>query len=82
LIAAGAVVWDGWRVSFTGWKARSVLATTWIALASGGTFSVAPALPIAPIDSDLRRTADQMHDLYREQIDCGELTKTIRRQLA
>ena len=40
------------------------------------------ATEAAPIDSDLRRMADQMHNLYREQVSCGELTVTVRRQLA
>ncbi len=77
LLAAGTVVWDGWRVSLAGWKSRAVLAITWIALALGGLLSAALVLPISPVNSALWSTVDQIHEIYRDQVGWQELTETV-----
>jgi len=77
LIAAGAVVWDGWRASLAGWKRRAVMGATWGALVTGSVLAGVLTLPIAPINSDLWRMADDVHELYREQVGWVELVEAI-----
>lgn len=77
LIAAGAVVWDGWHGSLAGWKARTVTGVTWGLLMAGTVLGGVIALPIAPINSDLWRMADDIHEMYRDELGWEELVKTI-----
>lgn len=77
LIAAGVVVWDGWRAALAGWKARTVMGATGGALVVGGVIASVVALPIAPINSDIWRMADGIHEIYRDQVGWRELVETI-----
>lgn len=77
LIAAGAVVWDGWHEVFSGWKAHALAVTTWSALTLGGLIAAVLALPIAPVNSDLWKLADGAHEIYREELGWQEMTETV-----
>ncbi len=77
LLAAGAVVWERWLASLSVKPARFVLGTTWGALAVGGLSFGALLLPIAPVNSSLWNTANQIHDLFREEIGWPELVETV-----
>jgi hypothetical protein len=77
LIAAGAVVWDGWRASLKGWKAPAFMGATWGALGIGAVLLGAVTLPLAPINSDVWRMADGIHEVYRDQVGWIELVETI-----
>lgn len=77
LIVAGVIVWDGWRASLGGWKARAVMGATWGALVLGGVLAGALTLPVSPVNSDLWRTADGIHEVYCDQVGWAELVETI-----
>jgi hypothetical protein len=77
LLAAGAVLWQQWLSGLPVRPARLVLGSTWGALAVGGLSFGALLLPIAPVNSALWNTANQVHDIFREQIGWPELTETV-----
>jgi 4-amino-4-deoxy-L-arabinose transferase-like glycosyltransferase len=77
LIAAGAVVWQGWIDKFAVQKARIALGTTWSILVVGAVFAGVLALPIPPINSPLFKAVADVHDLFTEQIGWHEMIKTV-----
>jgi 4-amino-4-deoxy-L-arabinose transferase-like glycosyltransferase len=77
LIAAGAVLWQGWIEKQSAPKARVSLRNTWITLFVGAVFAGAVALPIAPINSPLFKAASEIHDLFTEQIGWHDMAKTV-----
>ena len=77
LIAAGAVVWEGWLAGLAAGRARLVRGATWGALAVGALLFIPVMLPVAPINSDMWEFASQMHDNFVEEIGWPELTETV-----
>jgi hypothetical protein len=81
LIAAGAVVWQGWldrlSVQKARWKARWVQSVTWAGIVIGAAISAALALPIAPINSTLWNITSEVHDTFTEQIGWPEMIETV-----
>lgn len=77
LIAAGAVIWQGWLAKFSVQKARLMLATTWTLLLIGTLVSSALSLPIAPINSSLWEMTSEVHDIFTEQIGWHEMIETV-----
>lgn len=77
LIAAGAVVWEGWVARLAAGRARLVRGVTWGALAIGGLLFIPVMLPIAPVNSDLWELASQAHDNFVEEIGWPELSETV-----
>jgi hypothetical protein len=77
LIAAGAVVWQGWFDRLSAHKVRFALGSTWVILVLGAVFGGAIALPIAPIGSPLWDFTSDVHDLFTEQIGWPEMIETV-----
>jgi 4-amino-4-deoxy-L-arabinose transferase-like glycosyltransferase len=77
LIAAGAVVWQGWLDRLSGQRARLVRGVTWSGVAIGAVISGALALPIAPINSPLWDITSEVHDTFTEQIGWHEMIETV-----
>lgn len=77
LIAAGAVVWEGWvsRLAQTGRRVAQTV--TWGLLAMGGVVFASVMTPVAPINSDLWRLSNGIHDNFREQVGWPDLTETV-----
>ncbi|HUF00234.1 MAG TPA: glycosyltransferase family 39 protein [Anaerolineales bacterium] len=77
LIAAGAVVWQGWIDRLSGQRARFVRGVTWGGIVIGAVISGALALPIAPINSPLWDITSEVHDTFTEQIGWPEMVETV-----
>jgi hypothetical protein len=77
LIAAGAVVWQGWIEKLSVQKVRLALGTTWSLLIAGAVFAGSLTLPIAPINSPLFNMVGEVHDVFTEQIGWDEMVKTV-----
>jgi hypothetical protein len=77
LIAAGAVVWQGWIDNLSSQKARLARGITWAGIAIGAGISAALALPIAPINSPLWNITSEVHDTFTEQIGWPEFIQTV-----
>jgi 4-amino-4-deoxy-L-arabinose transferase-like glycosyltransferase len=77
LIAAGAVVWQGWIEKLSAQKARLVMGTTWSVLAVGAIFAGVLALPIPLINSPLFNAVSEVHNLFTEQIGWPDMVKTV-----
>src|SRR5215216_1973742 len=77
LIAAGAVVWQGWIDRLSLPKARLVQEVTWAGIVIGAVISGALALPIAPINSPLWNVTSEVHDTFTEQIGWPEMIETV-----
>lgn len=77
LIAAGAVVWQGWIDKLSPQKARLARGITWTGIAIGAGISAALALPIAPINSSLWNITSEVHDTFTEQIGWPEFIQTV-----
>lgn len=77
LIAAGAVVWQGWIDRLPMQKARLTQGITWTGIAIGAVISAALALPIAPINSPLWDVTSEVHDTFTEQIGWPEFIQTV-----
>lgn len=75
LIAAGAVVWQGWVEKLSAVKARLVAGTTWGFVGIGALVGGALSLPIAPINSPLWDVTSEVHDIFTEQIGWDELVQ-------
>lgn len=77
LIAAGAVVWQGWLDRMSTQKARLAQGVTWTVIGIGAVVSGALALPIAPINSPLWDITSEVHDTFTEQIGWPEMIETV-----
>lgn len=77
LIAAGAVVWQGWIDRLSIQWARLVGGVTWAVIVIGAIISGALALPIAPINSPLWDITSEVHDTFTEQIGWPEMIETV-----
>lgn len=77
LIAAGALVWQGWINKLSVQKSRVALGTTWTALVIGAVLAGTVALPIAPVNSPLFNAVSEVHDLFTEQIGWHDMVKTV-----
>lgn len=77
LIAAGAVVWQGWVDRLSAQTRRWVLGTTWGLVLIGTIVSAALSLPIAPINSPLWDVTSEVHDIFTEQIGWDEMIQTV-----
>jgi hypothetical protein len=77
LIAAGAVVWQGWIDRLSTQMARLVQGITWAGIVVGAVISGALALPIAPINSPLWNITSEVHDTFTEQIGWPEMIQTV-----
>ena len=77
LIAAGAVVWQGWLDRSNERRARLVRGLTWSGIFIGTVIGGALALPIAPINSPLWDVTSEVHDTFTEQIGWHEMVETV-----
>jgi len=77
LIAAGAVVWQGWIEKLSVQQARLVSGTTWGFVLIGALVGGALSLPIAPINSPLWNITSEVHDTFTEQIGWDEMIQTV-----
>jgi hypothetical protein len=77
LIAGGAVIWDKWISSLSIIKRRLALGATWTALIIGGVIFAPLVMPITPVNSPVWKIANELHDLFREQLGWHELVETI-----
>jgi 4-amino-4-deoxy-L-arabinose transferase-like glycosyltransferase len=77
LIAAGAVIWQGWLDKMSRRRARLVQGTTWTGVLIGAVISGALALPIAPVNSPLWNITREVHDTFTEQIGWHEMIETV-----
>jgi hypothetical protein len=77
LIAAGALVWQGWIDRLSTQTARFVKGITWAGIGIGAAISAALALPIAPINSPLWDITSEVHDTFTEQIGWPEMINTV-----
>lgn len=77
LIAAGAVIWQGWIEKLSVQKARLVSGTTWGFVLIGAMVGGALSLPIAPINSPLWNITSEVHDIFTEQIGWDEMIQTV-----
>lgn len=77
LIAAGAVVWQGWIDSLSLQRAPLVRGVTWAGLVIGAIISGALTLPIAPINSPLWDITSEVHDTFTEEIGWPEMIQTV-----
>jgi hypothetical protein len=77
LIAAGAVVWQGWIDRLSVQKARRIKRITWAGIAIGAVISAALALPIASINSPLWDITSEVHDTFTEQIGWPEFIQKV-----
>ncbi|HEU0297646.1 MAG TPA: glycosyltransferase family 39 protein [Anaerolineales bacterium] len=77
LIAAGAVVWQGWIEKLSAQKARLASGTTWALVLIGALVGGALSLPIAPINSPLWNVTREVHDIFTEQIGWDEMVQTV-----
>jgi len=77
LIAAGAVVWQGWIDKLSAQKARIAMGATWSILVVGAVFAGTLALPIPPINSPLFKAVAEIHELFTEQIGWHDMIKTV-----
>jgi 4-amino-4-deoxy-L-arabinose transferase-like glycosyltransferase len=77
LIAAGAVVWQGWLDRMSIQRVRLMQGVTWTVIGIGAVISGALALPIAPINSPLWDVTSEVHDTFTEQIGWHEMIGTV-----
>ena len=77
LIAAGAVVWQGWMEKLSAGKTRLVTGATWGLVGIGTLVGGALSLPIAPINSPLWDVTSEVHDIFTEQIGWDEMVQTV-----
>ena len=77
LIAAGAVVWQGWLDRLDEGRARLIHGLTWTGIFIGAMIGGALALPIAPINSPLWDVTSEVHDTFTEQIGWHEMIETV-----
>ena len=77
LIAAGAVVWQGWLDRLSAQTSRLVQGITWTGITIGAIIGGALALPIAPINSPLWDITSEVHDTFIEQIGWPEMIETV-----
>ncbi len=77
LFAAGAMRWEAGLTSLSPSARRRSASIGWPALAAGGITSALLMLPLTPVNSPVWRTANQVHDLFREQLGWPELTETV-----
>jgi len=77
LVAAGAIVWQGWIEKKSEHGARGAAWGTWIAVAFGAVFAGILTLPIAPINSPVFNMVAEVHETFTEQIGWDEMVKTV-----
>jgi 4-amino-4-deoxy-L-arabinose transferase-like glycosyltransferase len=77
LIAAGAVVWQGWVERLSMQTSRVVRGMTWTGIVIGAIISGALALPIAPINSAWWDVVSDVHDTFTEQIGWPDMIETV-----
>ncbi len=77
LIAAGAVVWQGWLEKKSERGARGAARGTWIAIALGSVLAGILTLPIAPINSPVFNMVGEVHETFTEQIGWDEMVKEV-----
>jgi hypothetical protein len=77
LLAAGAVVWEGWLAARSRGVARTGRITTWVGLGVSLAIALALMTPIGPINSPLWEIKNEVHDNFREQIGWTDLTDTV-----
>lgn len=77
LVAAGAVIWQGWIDRLSMRTARFIEGITWAGISIGAVISGALALPIAPVNSPLWDITSEVHDTFTEQIGWPEMIKTV-----
>jgi 4-amino-4-deoxy-L-arabinose transferase-like glycosyltransferase len=77
LVAAGAVIWQGWLERLSIQKVRLVQGVTWTGIALGALLGGALALPIAPINSPLWNITSEVHDVFTDQIGWHEMIATV-----
>ena len=77
LVAAGAVVWQGWVEKLSAPKKRLAAGATWGLVGIGAVVSGALSLPVAPINSPLWNITREVHDIFTEQIGWDEMIQTV-----
>lgn len=79
LLAAGAVLEEGWLQSMSQLHARVLRVATATALILGGIIAAALTLPLAPINSKWWQAANQVDGDFREEIGWPELVAEVAR---
>ena len=79
LLAAGAVLEEGWLQSLSTGYARCMRAGTFAVLALGGIVAVAVAVPLAPVNSKWWQVANKIDSDFREEIGWPELVGEVAR---
>jgi len=79
LLAAGAVVEEGWLASMSATRARVWRGLTFAALAVGGVLVAGIALPMAPVNSGWWKVAVGVNGDFREEIGWPELVAEVAR---
>lgn len=77
LIAAGAVVWQGWLERISARGSRLLFGSTWAMIAIGTLVAGALSLPVAPINSPLWDVTSEVHDIFTEQIGWNEMVQAV-----
>jgi hypothetical protein len=77
LVAAGAVVWQGWMEKLSVPKKRLAAGVTWSLVLVGAIVGAALSLPIAPVKSPLWDITSEVHDIFTEQIGWDEMIQTV-----
>jgi len=77
LIAAGAVLWQGWMEKLSAGKMCLAVGTTWGLIGIGAVVGSALSLPVAPINSPLWNVSREVHDIFTEQIGWQEMIQTV-----
>ncbi|MCC6300637.1 MAG: glycosyltransferase family 39 protein [Anaerolineales bacterium] len=77
LIAAGAVVWQGWIEKLSAATTHLVAGATWGLVGIGTLVGGALSLPVAPINSPLWDVTSEVHGIFTEQIGWDEMVQTV-----
>ena len=77
LMAAGAVLGEGWLGRLAHARALLCGRLTWAALAAGAVFGGALMLPIAPVNSAWWKATSKVHDNFAEEIGWPELVEKL-----
>ena len=77
LLAGGTVLWDKWIAGLSLNNRRFALGGTYSALAIGGVISALLFLPLTPVNSPVWNTANNLLELFSEQLGWQELVETV-----
>jgi 4-amino-4-deoxy-L-arabinose transferase-like glycosyltransferase len=77
LLAAGAVLWEGWVASLSAGWSRFVRWGTWVAVVAGGVALAALMLPIAPINSGWWQVSSNVNENLVEEVGWPELVQEV-----